>query len=151
MFDEEQAFDLEDIKHRIGLDTEESITNETQESTPEMEATSPLEQELQEEFKKGGIKKMASEMGIDELKAFQLFKTYKKGGYYQEGGEETKKKSEDQVWNANFVKNKTNYSNSIRVFSFFLLRLFCVNFKSHRKHLDDSAAASFSENDCSTS
>lgn len=56
---------------------------------------SEKDQETKQEFEKGGVKKLAQEMGIDESKAFELYKQYKKGGYYQDGGD--KKKVETEV------------------------------------------------------
>ena len=40
--------------------------------------------EMKSEFEKGGVKKMAMDMGIPEDKAFQLFKQYKSGAMYSE-------------------------------------------------------------------
>lgn len=56
---------------------------------------SEKDEETKQEFEKGGVKKLAQDMGIDESKAFELYKQYKKGGYYQDGGD--KKKVETEV------------------------------------------------------
>lgn len=56
------------------------------------------EEELKKEFKSGGIQKMAMEYGIGEDKAYEMFKQFKKGGYYaQEGLDTDKKKVETEV------------------------------------------------------